>query len=89
LDKTSEYRQKAAEKHRVDEHHKFPPTHSLLASGEMGGLFGFYLHFSLGVVVSENLDQQPDRVATLIQGLRDTYPNDDGERLRTVGLPWS
>jgi hypothetical protein len=55
----------------------------------MGGLFGFYLHFSLGVVVSENLDQQPDRVATLIQGLRDTYPNDDGERLRTVGLPWS
>jgi hypothetical protein len=89
LDKTSEYRRKAAEKHRVDEHYKFPPTHSLLASGEMGGLFCFYLHFSLGVVVSEDLDQQPDRVATIILGLRDTFPNDDGERLRTVGLPWS
>jgi hypothetical protein len=86
LDKTLEYQRKAAEKRRLDENYKFAPTHSSLANEEMGGLFCFYLHFSLAVTVSEDLDQQTDRVATLIEGLRAAYSDDDGETFRTVGV---
>jgi hypothetical protein len=87
LEKTLEYQRKAAEKRWLDENYKFSSTHSLLASEEMGGLFCFYLHFSLAVTVSEDLDQQSDKVATLIQGLRAAYPGNDGDAFRTVGVP--
>jgi hypothetical protein len=87
LEKTLEYQRKAAEKRWLDENYKFSSSHSLLASEEMGGLFCFYLHFSLAVTVSEDLDQQSDKVATLIQGLRAAYAGNDGDAYRTVGVP--
>jgi hypothetical protein len=46
----------AATKRRLKANCKFSPSHTLLASDEMGGLFCFYLYFSLAVTVTEDLD---------------------------------
>jgi hypothetical protein len=85
FDKTAEYSRMAATKRRLEENYKFLPTDPLLASDEMGGLFCFYLHFSLSVAVPEDLDEQPNGVAALIGRLRAAYPGEDGETFRTVG----
>lgn len=85
FDKTAEYSRIAATKRRLEENYKFLPTDTLLASDEMGGLFCFYLHFYLSVTVSENLDEQPNGVAALIERLQAAYPGEDGETFRTVG----
>jgi hypothetical protein len=79
----------AAAKHRLEENYKFLPADTLLASDEMGGLFCFYLHFSLAVTVTEDLDQQPNGVAILIERLRAAYPGEDGQTFCTVGAIYS
>jgi hypothetical protein len=76
----------AATKRRLEETYTFSHTNVLLASDEMGGLFCFYLHFSLGVTVPENLDQLPNGVSTLVERLRTAYPDEHGEGFRTVGV---
>jgi hypothetical protein len=89
FDKTAEYSRMAAAKDRLKENYKFLPADTLLASDEMGGLFCFYLHFSLAVTVTEDLDQQPNGVAILIERLRAAYPGQDGQTFRTVGAIYS
>ena len=87
FDKTAEYSRMAATKRRLEENYKSSPTDPLLASDEMGGLFCFYLHFSLSVAIPEDLDEQPNEVVALIEHLRAAYPcEDDGETFRTVRL---
>jgi hypothetical protein len=73
-------------KRRLEENYKFLPADTLLASDEMGELFCFYLHFSLAITVPEDLDEQPNGVAALIERLRAAYPGDDGETFRAVGV---
>ncbi|KAA8893396.1 hypothetical protein FN846DRAFT_896012 [Sphaerosporella brunnea] len=87
FDKTAEYSRMAATKRRLEENYNFSPTDTLLASDEMGGLFCFYLHFSLSVALPEDLDEQPNGVAALIERLRAAYPcKDNGKTFHTVGL---
>jgi hypothetical protein len=84
-DKTAEYSRMAATKRRLEETYTFSHTNVVLASDEMGGLFCFYLDFSLCVTVTEDLDQLPNGVPTLVEHLRTAYPDEHGEGFRTVG----
>jgi hypothetical protein len=89
FDKTAEYSRMAATKRCLEANYKFSPTHTLLASDEMGGLFSFYLYFSLAVTVTEDLDQQSNGVRILVECLRAAYPGEGGETFRTVGAIYS
>jgi hypothetical protein len=89
FDKTAEYSRMAATKRCLEANYKFSPTHMLLASDELRGLFCFYLYFSLAVTVTEDLDQQPNEVAIFVERLRAAYPGKGGETFRTVGAIYS
>jgi hypothetical protein len=76
-DRETQYKRKYAERSRLRKvaESSIGPTDPLLASSDMGGLLSFYLHFSLGISIPEDTDQQPDKRRVLIEMLRALYPN--------------